>query len=104
MGTSLMRHISLGAVWSTVKGMWKSGSIGMRLILEGNKSVPQGSATTLVCALAPIADLKNGGHYADCNVDTFYVHPAADNDDLAKKLWKVSHDLIAQKEMRMPQK
>jgi NAD(P)-dependent dehydrogenase (short-subunit alcohol dehydrogenase family) len=97
MGTSLMRHISLSAVWSTVKGMWKSGSIGMRLILEGNKSVPQGSATTLVCALAPIADLKNGGYYADCNVETYYVHPAADNDDLAKKLWKVSHDIIAQK-------
>jgi len=95
MGTSLLRHISLSAFWSNCKGMWNLGWKSVQLFAAGNKTVPQGTATTILCALAPVEELTNGGYYSDCNLETENVHPAIDKPELATKLWGVSKDLIA---------
>lgn len=58
-----------------------------------NKSIPQGAATTVYCAVAP--ELHTGGHYMDSAEATEMAHYASDGDN-ADRLWVLSEALIAQ--------
>jgi NAD(P)-dependent dehydrogenase (short-subunit alcohol dehydrogenase family) len=60
------------------------------------KTIPQGAATTLYCALAPNIDTPEtgaGGFFADCNLETFYRSKNSTNQAAAEKLWEVSANL-----------
>ena len=57
------------------------------------KSVAQGAATECWAAVHPQAAAINGEYLADCNVAR--PRPDADDPELAKKLWKVSEEIVA---------
>jgi NAD(P)-dependent dehydrogenase (short-subunit alcohol dehydrogenase family) len=69
------------------------------LVSNQNKTIPQGSATTVLCALDP--NIKPGGFYADCAFEGSVKHPKIYNDEVAIKLWDVSERLIEEKGFKM---
>ncbi len=93
LGTNLIRHLSVSIAWNATWSMVSSGNYGSlsALIREPQKTIPQGSATTVRAALDP--KIVPGEHYADCNVSDL-VHPEGLNPILQKKLWEVSEALI----------
>jgi len=56
-----------------------------------SKSIPQGTATTIVCALDPHTEF--GKYYEDCQVSS-RVHALAFDENLAENLTLISHELI----------
>jgi len=58
----------------------------------GMKSIPQGSATSVYCALAPEVSKNFGGYFEDCNPGK--VHQWGRDVELAERLWKLSESLI----------
>lgn len=55
--------------------------------LSIGKTIPQGSATTLYCAIHP--DVKEGGkYYEDCNLSKAIDY--SNNEEEQKKLWELS--------------
>jgi NAD(P)-dependent dehydrogenase (short-subunit alcohol dehydrogenase family) len=95
LGTNLIRHLSVSIAWNATCSILTSGSAGSlsALIREPQKSIPQGSATTVRAALDP--KIIPGEHYADCNVSNL-VHPEGLNAELQKKFWDLSEQLIAE--------
>lgn len=57
------------------------------------KTIPQGAATQVYCALAP--NITAGGYYSDCNEG--YRSSVSLDLELAKKLWEVSEQLTSSK-------
>lgn len=85
--TELDRHLT-NPLAATMFGVI-AGAVG--------KSIPQGAATTLYCALSPQLDAAAGGrYYADCN-ELAPQHPAINSPEglagLAEKLWEASAKL-----------
>jgi hypothetical protein len=73
------------------------------LLFGGMKSVPQGAATTVFAAMAPVDGggkagavnpLRGGSYLADCAAVTDRVHPLADDADLASRLWAASEAMV----------
>ncbi|KAI9326267.1 hypothetical protein DFJ73DRAFT_866622 [Zopfochytrium polystomum] len=60
-------------------------------LFDWSKSVPQGAATTVVCALDP--GLKAGGYYKDCRPSN-ETHVLAFDDTQAARLWAVSEEMV----------
>lgn len=90
--TNLTRHsFSLHHV-TTVFGTINSWQAFIRIHQEPSKTIPQGAATSVLCALAP--DAIPGEHYADCAVSDL-VHPNGNNAEFAKQLWNISEELTA---------
>jgi WW domain-containing oxidoreductase len=58
------------------------------------KSVPQGAATQCYVAVHPDAVQHNGAYFADCNVAPTSAYGT--DPELARKLWDVSEELVAQ--------
>jgi hypothetical protein len=60
------------------------------------KSISEGAATTVLCALYP--EVKSGGYYYDCkSSEGERLHPMALDDTLSKKLWELSEKVIGDK-------
>jgi len=59
------------------------------------KSIPQGAATTIFCALSDKA--VPGEYHSDCNVDLEGAHKHFRDMDLAAKLMEVSENIISEK-------
>jgi WW domain-containing oxidoreductase len=59
------------------------------------KTVEQGAATQCYAAVHPAAAAHNGEYLADCNPAP--STPAAKDDALAERLWKVSEELLSEK-------
>lgn len=57
-----------------------------------NKSIPQGAATTVYCALSP--DAAAGGYHMDCHAAK--CRSDGRREDLAAQLWEVSERVIAE--------
>ncbi len=57
------------------------------------KSIPQGAATECYLATHPEVDETSGEYFANCNVAT--SSEAAQDDQLAEKLWSVSEKIVA---------
>lgn len=94
LGTNLTRHsFSLHHI-ATVFGTINSWQAFIRIHQEPNKTIPQGAATTVLCALAP--DVIPGEHYADCAVSDL-VHPKGTDEGFARQFWELSEQLTSRK-------
>ena len=48
----------------------------------------------MYCALSPEVLEHGGEHYADCKIETDYVHAMASDEKLQQDLWKASEDIV----------
>lgn len=88
--TNLMRHDNgLAYYTSMTSALWNSGNFSWQLL--GSKSIEQGSATSLYCALSP--DVVPGEYYSDCKLEKVIVHKKANDSELMRQLWEASVDL-----------
>lgn len=106
LSTNLSRHMS-GSIWSMLAygRVWWFG-----FFAEPYKTIPQGSATTVMACVAPVgpsgtaglgADglpvLKKGAYYADCaevHLPRGMLHPKAGDAQLARRLWELSEKAV----------
>ncbi|GAB4821955.1 hypothetical protein N2152v2_009001 [Parachlorella kessleri] len=84
INTGLSRHMWGGFAWRALAG-WMTW-------IPGFKTVEQGAATTVYAATAPELETQSGAYLSDCRV----VAPskAAQDADLAKRLWAKTEELI----------
>eukprot|EP01038_Epipyxis_sp_PR26KG_P010105 gene10105-13581_t len=83
--TELMRHSNFSYYMSIAGALVRKGTM-TRFMSAYQKNIKEGAATSLFCALSP--SIEPGAHYADCNIDTLYVHPKGYDKELAKNLWE----------------
>ena len=101
VSTELARSINITAGLQCLWGILsRSGAFSRVLFGERNKSIKEGSSTTLLCALSP--EIKSGEYYFDCTLcdsstSSNNLHPKASDGELAKKLWTFTEALIAEK-------
>jgi len=76
------------------------GSIFNFLSRPFGKNIPQGAATTVFCAAAPLDSLVPGGFHSDCAPQA----PSAlgRNDELARALWDKSMGVFVEKDLLPP--
>ena len=65
------------------------------LLLHIPRHPTVGAATSVYCALCPEVASQSGAHFADCAVDTVFLHPKALDAELAEALWKASEKIVA---------
>lgn len=58
------------------------------------KSVPQGAATSIYCAIHPTAKLSAGRFHQDCNVSPTKKEDIVNDAALRKTFWETSERLI----------
>jgi NAD(P)-dependent dehydrogenase (short-subunit alcohol dehydrogenase family) len=92
LSTELARHSYTMTHIVGGMGQFNSLSAVYKVIVEPMKTIPEGTATTLYCALSP--DIVPGEYYANSQIETTYVHPKANDIEVAKTLWQVSERLI----------
>jgi NAD(P)-dependent dehydrogenase (short-subunit alcohol dehydrogenase family) len=91
--SDLMRHNNLlGTVWENIAFNWHTPSKVINIFTTAQKNIAEGAATTVVCALDP--NLKPGKWYIDCNETLEDLHPCANDEAIASRLWDVTEDLI----------
>ena len=89
--TELMRHKSFKGVMHMLSGIrWKF----ITTMMSESKDIPQGSATTIVCALDP--KIEGGRYYEDCQVSN-RVHEKAFDNELAARLATVTEQILKEK-------
>lgn len=76
-------------------GVIRSRPMWLVMFGESLKTLPQGAATTLFCATAPLKSLKNGGFYWFFAPTTSLAPRRADDPELSRRLWEVSEELLA---------
>jgi NAD(P)-dependent dehydrogenase (short-subunit alcohol dehydrogenase family) len=88
--TNLMQYAqgNLQVLWQLIKAV-KLSQIGS--LFFGGKTIPEGTSTTMVCALDP--KIEFGKFYDDCQIAT-KLHPHAYDMAMAQKLTKVSDEMI----------
>lgn len=79
-------------------------------MVDRNKTIPEGAATTVLAAVAPLQGSKEaaaasgkaagvvltpGAYYADCREEVSRVHPTASDPAIAERLWRLSEDAVA---------
>src|ERR1700722_18298766 len=78
-------------------GLRKSLGIPLRLVLSTMqmfmKSTSQGAATQALLAASPQVAGITGEYWSDCQIAT--GNPLVNDGDLAKRLWKVSAQIVA---------
>ena len=67
---------------------------GILLDLVG-KTIPEGAATTVFCALSPKA--VPGEYHDESNVDTKGFHVMFNNTEQVDLLWKISEQIMSEK-------
>lgn len=74
------------------------GWISMLLATPFTKSIEQGAATSVFCAVAPEMDKVGGKYLKDC----WFTEPStlATNEEVQEKLWTISEELISEFEMK----
>jgi NAD(P)-dependent dehydrogenase (short-subunit alcohol dehydrogenase family) len=98
MGTTLARHFGVRSIWVMLVEMYRRGTIIYGLTQQ-NKSVAQGAATQVLCALDPA--VKPSGYYVDCAEEPSAreggaIHPRANDAALAKLLWEHTEGVVAE--------
>ena len=88
--TNLERDIGCSAYFA-ICGGYRSGNKAGLKSLSKRKTIPQGSATTILCALDP--KIEFGKYYSDCQLSD-EVHDRAFDEDLAAELTRVTDKLI----------
>ncbi|QGQ96149.1 SDR family NAD(P)-dependent oxidoreductase [Paenibacillus psychroresistens] len=98
--TGLARHMGDEelAAWGV-----RRGEDGAFISPEGFKTVEQGAATSIWCAVSPLLDGKGGVYCEDCDIAAVVpadsklhsgVRPWAIDKAAAEKLWTISEELI----------
>ena len=83
--TEIWRHFSIGVKICQVI-LWPIRKIFMKNCWEG-------AQTTIFCAVDESLDGVTGKYYADCQ-EAKFLNPQAEDEDLAKKLWEKSAELV----------
>lgn len=103
--TGLTRHFDAWAVLAMLRypRVW-------RALMIRNKTTPEGAATTVLAAVAPLAGtpaaaavtgtaagvaVTPGAYYADCAVETSWLHPTALDPAVGARLWQLTEDAVA---------
>ncbi|KAJ3291085.1 hypothetical protein HDU79_002712 [Rhizoclosmatium sp. JEL0117] len=93
--SDLYRYSSFSSLMNAVANILKRPKELLRNLTERSKTIPEGAATTVLCALGPV---EGGGYYYDCKMSKGEgLHSKANDAELANKLWEVSEKLIAEK-------
>jgi retinol dehydrogenase 12 len=100
METGLTRHFGLamiGQMMAYPRMTWAS-------VVGGTKTTAQGAGAIMYAAVAPVegtpaaagaaGTVTPGGYYAECALETSWVHPRAADTELAAKLWRVSDETV----------
>lgn len=90
--TNLKRHIDISSVMAIFGQFLTNPTAGYYGTVEPLKTIPQGTATTILCCLAP--DIVPGEYYSHCKVDDKLIHPKAKDVELQKQLWDLSLKII----------
>ena len=83
--TEIWRHFGIGIKICQVI-LWPIRKIFMKNCWEG-------AQTTIFCAVDESLDGVTGKYYADCQ-EAKFLNPQAEDEDLAKKLWEKSAELV----------
>ena len=83
--TEIWRHFSIGVKICQVI-LWPIRKIFMKNCWEG-------AQTTIFCAVDESLNGVTGKYYADCQ-EAKFLNPQAEDEDLAKKLWEKSAELV----------
>ena len=83
IGTNLGRHMNPWIARFFALFMWALA-----------KTIPQGAATSCLLAASPTVEAVTGKYFADCQETP--AHAIAGDEALAKRLWQVSEELVAQ--------
>lgn len=94
--SNLNRHMNFSKFLEKVKQM-RHYTIVLREMFN-RKPVQVGASTNVYCAVAP--DLVKGEFYYENKINTELLNAQANNQEMAKKLWEVSEELIASKTSR----
>ena len=92
ISTNLTRDVGCSAALSFCGARRSTSNVKMGLF--DRKSIPEGTATSMVCALDP--KIEFGMYYADCQLSQQH-HELAFDKDLAEKLTEVTEKVIAEK-------
>ncbi|XP_056155103.1 retinol dehydrogenase 12, like [Lampris incognitus] len=65
----------------------------MKMVSPFTKNAAQGAQTTIYCAVEPELEKESGGYYSDCAPAS--CSTAAMDDDMAKKLWELSCQMLS---------
>jgi len=89
--TNLMRDVGVCGLFGMCGAYNKHPKFTMRTAFA-SKTIPQGTATSIVCSLDPKIEL--GKYYSDCQVSD-WLHPLAYDEATAERLDTVTAELIA---------
>ena len=92
ISTNLARDVGCSAAFSFCGARRSKSNVNMGLF--DRKSIPEGTATSMVCALDP--KIEFGKYYSDCQLCDQH-HELAFNKELAEKLTDVTEKVIAEK-------
>jgi len=92
LDTNLKRHIDFSSVMAILGKMVTNPQACYYGLGEPMKTIPQGTATTILCCLAP--DIVPGAYYSHCKVEDKLIHPKAKDVELQKQLWDLSLKII----------
>jgi WW domain-containing oxidoreductase len=91
--TNLTRHANVSmAVDFLVNG--RNFKTGFREMMH-RKHVTVGASTNVYCAVSP--DVVKGEFYSDNGVNLDLLNEQANNEEMAKEIWKVSEKMLAEK-------
>lgn len=94
-GTELDRHLKFSTIMKLLGDIISPRKF-MVLLRERSKTIPEGSATTLVAALDP--KVEAGGYYYDCKASKGEaMHPLVSDAAMADRLWEMSEKMISEK-------
>jgi len=94
MGTNLLQHSNASSMCDFMSRLYAvRGGVYYMMTLH-QKSIPEGAATTVYCALSP--DIAAGSYYEDCHLSS-HIHPKALDEPSAKRLWDISEKMVASK-------
>lgn len=93
-GTGVTAHSLHPGVVQT--DLWRhlnsAQAVVMKMVSPFTKNSVQGAQTTIYCAVDPELATKSGGYYSDCAPAS--CSRVASDDDLAKKLWDISCQML----------
>jgi retinol dehydrogenase-12 len=91
--SNLVRHVSFSMVLDTICSM-RNYKTSFK-VMTTRKKVEVGASTNVYCAISP--DVVKGEFYSDNAINTNLLNEQANNEEMAKKLWQVSEQLLSGK-------
>lgn len=96
MATGLGDHLDFAAQLPTLLAAQQRNNPGVDFDLQGQeKTLSQGSSSSLVAALHPGLETQSGSYIHDCQVTD--ALPYAADEENSKKLWTYSEDAVSQR-------